>query len=90
MANGFQVLRFIMVDFSESWDRNVLRDAVVEYRATGPADVKVVRESITGVLTTYMYRIEPPEVVYVIDQVIHLPAHCRGKEQGDTIQCNQG
>jgi hypothetical protein len=90
MANGFQVLKFVVVDFSDSWDRNVLRDAVMEYRATEAASVKVVRESATGVFTTYRYVIEPNEVVYVIGQVIHLPGHCMGKEQGDNIQCNQG
>jgi hypothetical protein len=89
MANGFQVLKFVMVDFSGTWNRNV-RDTVMEYRATGVANVQVVRESVTGGFTTYRYVVDPTDIVYVIGQVVHLPAHCQGKEQGDNIQCNQG
>lgn len=91
MVSGFQVLKFVVVDFSDSWDRNVLRDAVMEYRATGVSNsVKVVRESATGIFTTYSFVVEPTDVVYIIGQVIHFPGHCQGKEQGDNIHCNQG
>ena len=91
MNGGFQVIKFIMIDFSGPWQRSILTDAIFEYQpAPGPiASVRVVREHGTGVLMTYEYRVNLGETVYVSDQVVHLPGHCIGKKDGDTIRCGE-
>ena len=90
MPTGYQVLKFVMVDFDRLWKRNLLADAVVEYKPLRPgARLSVVFEGQTGIMTTYHYKISDVEAgpVWIVDQVIHIPDRCVKQEKGNTIKC---
>jgi hypothetical protein len=88
MANGYQVIKFVLADFDQYWTRNLLPDTVVEYTAVkAGANLAVVFEGATGVMTTYRYKLQPRDVVHVVGQVIHIPARCLKQEPGDTVKC---
>jgi hypothetical protein len=88
MADGFQVVKFVMVDFDKGWKRALLPNAVFEYTAVANgANLAVVFEGATGVFTTYRYQLAEKDVVYVNGQVIHIAAHCSRQEPGNTIKC---
>ncbi len=88
MANGFQTLKFFMVDFKGAWERKISADAGVEYTAAQRADMAVVVETDPGTFMTYIYKIEPRGVVYVNGQVIHIHGDCRSQQNGNIIKCD--
>lgn len=90
MAKGFQALKFVLLDFDENWDRimPVTDYANIQYTATAKgAKLAAVFEGATGVEATYRYQLDAGDVVYVVDQVVHVPAHCLKQEAGNTIKC---
>jgi hypothetical protein len=93
MAQGFQVIKFVMLDFDENWKRTMLVTgyASIQYTATmAGAKLAVAFEGATGVMITYRYKLEAGEEVFVVDQVVHIPARCLNQEPGNTIKCGQG
>jgi hypothetical protein len=92
MAEGFQAVKFVMLDFDEHWKRTpmITSYAYTQYKATAPrAELVVTSEGPTGTMTTYRYELEKGEEVVVFDQVVHTPAHCVTKHPGNTISCSQ-
>lgn len=91
MAKGFQTIKFVMLDFDENWDStmSVTNYASVLYKVTGQGGGKlaVVFEGAPGILSTYRYELAVREEVYVIDQVVHIPARCVRQEWDNTIKC---
>lgn len=90
MAKGFQVIKFVMLDFDEAWKRTMLvtNYANIQYAAIKyGAKLAVVFEGATGVMSTYHYQFEAGAEVFVVDQVVHIPAHCVKQEAGNTIKC---
>jgi hypothetical protein len=90
MAKGFQAIKFVMVDFDEGWDRTMLVTgyANIQYTAAKKGGrLAVVFEGSTGTMETYRYQLGPGEEVFVVDQLIHLPARCQKREPGNTIKC---
>lgn len=90
MAKGYQVVVFKLIDFDANWDRLVMvyDFANVRYTALGRGGtLAVVVEAPGGTLTTYRYFLSKGEEVFVMDQVIHIPARCRAQERGNTIKC---
>ena len=90
MAKGFQVIKFVMIDFDESWDQNMLvtNYASTQYTAGKKGGkLSVLFEGASGTMRTYHYQIAPGEVVFVVDQVIHIPSHCLKEEPSNTIRC---
>lgn len=93
MAKGYHVLKFVMLDFDEKWDRTLVPTgyAVMQYTSHQPdAELAVVVESATGVKTTYRYKLGPKQDVFVIDQVVHIPDRCIKQEPENTVKCRQG
>ncbi|RYF30447.1 MAG: hypothetical protein EOO23_05130 [Comamonadaceae bacterium] len=87
---AFQVLKFVQLDFDEPWTRTVLATgyASVLYSAQrSGAKLAVVTESATGVFETILFVLKVRDEVYVIDQVVHIPAKCVRRERGNTILC---
>jgi hypothetical protein len=87
---AFQVLKFVQLDFDEPWKRTVLSTgyANVLYSAQRPgAKLAVVTESETGVFETVLFVLKAKDEVYVVDQVVHIPAKCVRRERGNAIQC---
>ena len=90
MANGFQVIKFVMLDFDDAWDRTMLVTGYANIRYTATrrgGKLAVVFEGATGTMRTYRYQIAKGEEVFVVDQVIHIPARCQKEESGNTIKC---
>jgi hypothetical protein len=90
MAKGFHVIKFAMLDFDELWNRTMLVTsyANIQYTATKKgARLAVAFEGATGVMSTYRYQLEAGEEVFVVDQVVHIPARCIKQEAGNTIKC---
>ena len=89
MAKGFQAIKFVMLDFDESWDRTMLVTgyANIRYTAKKGSKLAVVFEGATGVMSTYRYQLAAGEEVFVVDQVVHIPARCLKEEPGNTIKC---
>ena len=89
-AKGFQAIKFVMVDFDESWDRTMLVTgyANIRYTATKKGSkLAVVFEGATGTMSTYRYQLAPGEEVFVVDQVIHIPGRCQKQEPDNAIKC---
>lgn len=87
---SFQAIKFVMVDFEGGWDRTMLVTsyANIRYTATGKGGkLAVVFEGATGTMRTYRYLLAAGEEVFVVDQVVHIPARCRKEEPGNTIKC---
>ena len=90
MAGPYQAIKFVMVDFDRNWDRTMLVTgyANIRYTATGRGGrLAVVFEGATGTMRTYRYRIGAGQEVFVVDQVIHVPARCERDEAGNTVRC---
>jgi hypothetical protein len=92
MAGPYQAIKFVMLDFDKSWDRTMLVTgyANIRYTATEKGGrLAVVLEGATGVMTTYRYLVAAGQEVFVVDQVIHIPARCQKEEAGNTIKCGK-
>jgi hypothetical protein len=92
MVNGFQAIKFVMLDFDANWKRTMLVTsyANIQYTSTAaPARLAVAFEGATGVMTTYRYELQAGEDVFVVDQVVHVPARCTAQDAGNTIRCGQ-
>ena len=90
-SRGFQAIKFVMVDFDEGWDRTMLVTGYANIRYTAGkkgGKLALVFEGATGVARTYRYQVGPGEEVFVVDQVIHVPARCQKEEPGNTIKCS--
>ncbi len=88
MANGFQVIKFVMADFDPNWKQALLPNEVMQYTAaqTG-ANLAVAFEGATGVFATYRFQAKANDVVYVVEDKIHVSARCQKQEAGNTIKC---
>ena len=88
MMENFQVMRFAMVDFEGKWDSNVIPAGsnVIRYEAQSEGRIAVAFEGATGVFHTYRYRVKPKDIVYVFNDVIHIPARFYEDEPGNTIR----
>lgn len=88
MATGFQVIKFVQITFDGNWNRKLLGEAVMEYQAlarSGP--LMVVFEGATGVMTTFIFRVPVEAIVFVIGDVVHVPARCLRQLPGNAIKC---
>jgi hypothetical protein len=84
----YQVVKFVIVDFTGAWQRGI-GTVAVSYKAMGPQnEVAVVKEVPgTGNAITYHYRLKPDAEVDIIGDVIHIPARCFKSEPGNTVKC---
>jgi hypothetical protein len=93
MSSGFQAIKFVMLDFDPNWERMpyVTSYSFVHYEALkNGARLMVAFEGATGVMMTYMYQLAKGDEVYVLDQVIHIPARCIKQVPGNAIRCGRG
>ena len=87
MTTKHQSLKFVMADFVYGWRRRLRDYGVVEYLAIGnEGKLKVVTEGATGVMKTYFYSVPRREMVYVVNEVIHIPARAFEQQNGNTIE----
>jgi hypothetical protein len=90
VANGFQAIKFVMIDFDANWERVMLVTgyANIQYTATEDRSrLDVVMEAPVGTLTTYQFQVSKGDVVFVVDQVVHIPDRCVRQQPGNTIRC---
>jgi hypothetical protein len=89
---GFQVIKFVIIDFDDAWDRTMLVTgyANIRYTATRKAArLAVVFEGATGTMRTYRYQLAAGQEVFVVDRVIHIPGRCTKEEPGNTVTCGR-
>ncbi|MGB6688407.1 MAG: hypothetical protein WBE76_11245 [Terracidiphilus sp.] len=87
---AYQVIKFVMLQFDENWKQlmQVTGYSNFQYTANAAdARLTVVFEGATGVMETYFFRVPSGESVYVLDQVVHIPAKCQSQEDGRGIKC---
>lgn len=92
MAGPYHAIKFVMLDFDRRWDRTMLVTgyANIRYTATRKnARLAVVFEGMTGTMKTYFYRVSAGEEVFVVDQVVHVPARCEKQVAGNAIKCRR-
>ena len=87
MAKKGQVIKFVMADFVQGWRRRLRRYGVVEYLAIDNGGMlMVVTEGAIGVMKTYMYEVPPREIVYMVNEVIHIPDRAFNQHDGNIIE----
>jgi hypothetical protein len=86
----YQVIKFVMIQFDENWKQveQVTGYSNFQYTATGAGGhLAVVFERTTGVMETYFFLVHAGQSVFVLDQVVHIPAKCQSLEEGNAIKC---
>ena len=87
MTTKFQAIKFVMLDFAIGWRRRLRWFGVVEYSAIdNGGKLKVVVEGATGTMKTYEYQVPPREIVYVANEVIHIPDRAFIQHDGNIIE----
>lgn len=87
MATKGQAIKFVMADFAIGWRRRLRLFGVVEYMAIdNGGKLKVATEGASGVMKTYEYQVPPREVVYVVNEVIHIPERAFSQHDGNIIE----
>jgi hypothetical protein len=79
-----------MLDFDQNRDRVMLVTGYANIRYTATqrgGQLAVAFEGASGTMRTYRYRAAAGQEVFVVDQVVHIPARCRKEEPGNTIKC---
>jgi hypothetical protein len=90
VGKGFQVIKFVLLDFDANWDRLELVTSYANIRYTAikkDAKLAVVFEGATGVMTTYHFLLDAKDEVFVVDQVVHIPSRCQSQAAGNTVSC---
>lgn len=89
---AYQVIKFVMLQFDKNWKQTMLVTGYsnFQYTATGAdAHLAVVFEGATGVMETNFFVVPAGESVYVLDQVVHIPAKCQSQVAGNAIKCGK-
>jgi hypothetical protein len=92
MEMTYQVIKFVMLQFDKNWKQTMMVTGYsnFQYTATGAAGhLAVVFEGATGVTETYSFLVPAGESVYVLDQVVHIPANCQTQKKGNEIKCGK-
>lgn len=80
------VLVYVKLLFEGKWQRSSGTQAII-YLAEGAERLFVVTEGETGVKTTYSFVVNQGHEVWVLDDVVHIPAICINSAPGDTTKC---
>ena len=62
----------------------------IMYSPNTDEELVVVTESETGAYTTFWFRVKAGNDVWVIDNVVHIPAICLRSASGDESKCQRG
>ena len=62
----------------------------IMYSPNTDQDLVVVTESETGAYTTFWFRVKAGNDVWVINDVVHIPAICLRSASGDESKCQRG
>lgn len=62
----------------------------IMYTPNTDQEVVVVTEGETGAHTTFWFRVKAGEDVWVVDDVVHIPAICLRSAAGDESKCQKG
>jgi len=80
------VLVFVKLQFQKKWTR-FSGTQMIAYTAAEPGQLVAVAEGETGVKTTYFFNLEAGHEVWVIENVVHIPAICIKSAPGDEARC---
>ena len=88
MSANNQVMRFAMVDFEGDAIANPLVPAdVISYTIQNQTQLLVAFEGAPGVFTTYRYLLEQGDVLFIYNNIIHIPRRCVDQQPNNTIRC---
>ena len=78
-------LTFVFIESDQNWQRG----GTVQYIALTDAKLIVVAEDATGMKTTYWFKVNKNEIVYVSydENLVFIPARCVRKGAGDRTTC---
>ena len=81
------VMTFVFIEFDQNWQRG----GTVQYIAITNANLIVVAEDATGMKTTYWFKVNKNEIVYVSyeENFVFIPARCVRKGRGDATTCGR-
>jgi hypothetical protein len=80
------VLVFVKMQFLGQWARFSLTQQI-GYDVTKAGQLMVVTEDENAAKTTYWFKLDRGHEVWVIEDVVHIPAICIKSAPGDQIRC---
>ena len=89
---AFQVHHFSTLDFDDSWKQKPTAAPCCGFQYTATTEgarMAVVMELPTGQDMTINYVLPKNAAVFVLDQVVHIPARCTKRDRGNTVKCKE-
>lgn len=80
------VLVFVKLQFLGQWSRFSAAQAI-SYQVAKAGQLLVVTEDENAAKTTYWFRLNEGHEVWVIEDVVHIPALCQKSAPGDQARC---
>jgi len=81
------VLVFVKLQFLQQWSRFNGAEGITYSVTSKSGELLVVTEDENSAKTTYWFLLEQGHEVWVIDDVVHVPAVCVRSEPGDDAKC---
>lgn len=90
VTGSHSALAFTRLQFlGQDWTRYSGVSEII-YTPNSDQELLVVTESETGVHTTFWFRVSAHDDVWVVDNVVHIPAICLRSAEGDQSKCQRG
>jgi hypothetical protein len=86
IPSSHSVLEFKHIQFLGDWLRFSAVSAI-QYTAVKKNTLLVVIEEPTGSLVTYRFTLDRDQEVWVVEDVVHIPAQCVKSTPGDKTTC---
>jgi len=80
-------MRFIYAHFDVNWSRAISPEKVIYVPTVAEAKVLVVREAVTGMKETFVFRVKSNQEVWISlhENIIYLPSAPHSRQPGDNV-----
>lgn len=90
VTGSHSALVFTRLQFlGQDWTRYSGVSEII-YTPNSDQELVVVTEGETGVSTTFWFRVSARDDVWVVNNVVHIPAICLRSAEGDQSKCQRG
>jgi hypothetical protein len=90
VTGSHSTLVFTRLQFlGQDWTRYSGVSEII-YTPNSDQELVVVTEGETGVHTTFWFRVSARDDVWVVNNVVHIPAICLRSAEGDQSKCQRG
>ena len=90
VTGSHSALVFTRLQFlGQDWTRYSGVSEII-YTPNSDQELVVVTESETGLPTTFWFRVSARDDVWVVNNVVHIPAICLRSAEGDQSKCQRG